>query len=342
MSRTDAFPVERLIELTENGRDIFAYELNGIPKKNIKSPLRTGDDVPSFQVKETKAGKWVAVDHNGTFKGNAIEFVQARYSLTFPQAIEKIVQDLGLREKTVTYIPKIIQEEETEKEEFQPLLIEFMDMPFTPAHHEYFNRGHLTEDFLKTKHVYAVKKWAIEKQIQKIKPDEIVFAYYAEDIDRTKILRIGPTVSKKDKWRSGVENTHIWDLFRWEGKHVEDLFVIKSRKDQLVVDLLGYATTSVQNESSAIFLNAWGEYPSNADKLLKICNKPIINFGTDEQGKKESILITEAIGCRWFNTQNSLLKMGITDNFEFVSEFDLKTLDRLLELKGFKKLNYVS
>lgn len=332
MSRKDIFDAKDIMNLTDNGRDIFEHELGYIPSKNISSPLRVGDSNPSFQVKRTSAGNWKAVDYRGNFEGNAIEFVQALYGLSFGKAIEKIVADLGLRNIRNNTKYKRIEKKEEIHIEKEPLLIEFSDMSFTKKHHEYFNRGHLSEDFLRNHDIYAAEKWAIEKKIQPILEDEIVFAYYARDIDKTKILRIGENIPAELKWRSGMNNSYLWSF--WEHDHIiDDMFVIKSRKDEMIAKFLGYDTISTQNESSKIMMG-------NVERINSISRNPIICYGTDPQGKEESIKITQATSWKWFNIQNKLYnKYGIDDLFEFSSEFGLELLDKLIQLKGFKKSN---
>lgn len=331
MSRSEVFTLEQVMNLTDNGRDIFERELGFIPSKNISSPLRTGDDNPSFQVKQTKFGNWIAIDHNGSFRGNAISFVMEMYRLSLPEAIEKVVSDLGLRERKRVYAPKIKKEISSSLKSGR-LIYDVETMPFTKRHIDYFECGGLKEDFLNSRDVNAVRKWAINGVEQHIKKDEFVFSYYAPDIDKFKILRLGENVPSEKKWRSQMDNTYLWSWYKYKGRQVDDLFVVKSRKDELILDLLGYDTISVQNESAAIFL------ANNKDKVLSICKNPIINFGTDEQGKEQSILITKELGCRWFNIQNHLYnQFGIEDNFSFSCEFGLKILDQLIQLKGFKK-----
>lgn len=330
MGRLQVFTPKKVMELTSNGRDVFLMELGHIPRKNIHSPLRTGDDDPSFQVKETKNGIWIGIDHNGSFVGNAISFVAERYSISYDKAIDKIVADLGLIKRTEVFKP--IVKVDTTIREPKIVDIDFTDKPFTARHHLYWNRGHLEESFLRKNDIYAVGAWAINGTPQKIEDDEIVFAYYAPDIDKQKILRIGPNVNKKFKWRNTCPNTYLWG-YKEITSPVDNLFVIKSRKDEMVLKFLGYDTTSVQNESATLFLTTeFGE--SNADKVLKYCKSPIINFGSDPQGVKESKIITDAIGCRWFNTQKHLVKKyDVNDNFGFACEFGLKLLDNLIKLK---------
>ena len=131
------------------------------------------------------------------------------------------------------------------------------------------------------------------------------------------------------KWTTGVPNNYLWSYYQYK-EPVDDLFGIKSRKDELILKYLGYNTISFQNESSKMIL-------SNKEKIEKICKNPIIFLGTDKQGKQTSITVTKETGWRWFNIQNHLYNnFGIEDAADFVPEFGLEKLDYLIKLKKFK------
>jgi len=330
MSRTTEITPEKIMQLTNNGRDIFEWELGNIPRKNIISPLRYGDDSPSFQVKQSSSGIWIAKDYGGNqWSGNAISFVQERYALSFPEAMNKIIEDLGFRKKSKEYKSVIKNISSIKKESNYVPFIEFNEIPFTKEGAAYWNSYHLPTDFIKANNVFQVGLWAIDKKIQQKTEGEVTFVYWAEDIKKAKILRIGPNVSKGDKWRSGMHNSYLWSYFKYKGSVVDNLFIAKSYKDELVLRYLGHDVISLQSENSRVLLES-----GNADKINNIAINKYLTLGADKQGWLTSYEITKATGWDYFNIGRTYYKReGLEDPADFVKEYGIDPLDSLIKMK---------
>lgn len=215
-----------------------------------------------------------------------------------------------------------------------PILYEFEDMPFTKKHHLYWNKGGLTEQFVKDEgDIYAVKKYAINKSVKYPKLDELMFGYlykdqYGNETNQVKLLTIGPNVSKLDKWRTNVPNDKLWYLYKI--KQNTNVFISKSNKDALVNMNCGIMSIATQSENDVIlsknipFLKE--NYPNN---------EFIINFGTDQQGKECSIKVSKEYNLKWFNTPNGVLINDVNDSFSYVSTFGMKNYINLLKNKNY-------
>jgi hypothetical protein len=316
------------MKLTNNGMDVFASEFNGIPRKKVHSPFRRDSD-PSFQIKQSKSGIWCGKDYGGNqFYGNAISFIQEKYALSFGEAMQKIIEDLGLREKSRTYSLQKIEHVPVEK---SIPYIEFTDKPFDSKHAAYWNQYHLSEAFLRENHVYQVDKWAMNKKIQPKIDGELTFCYFAPDISRSKILRIN--VPPEDKWRSGMPNSYLWNYWKYRNlkEPLNKLFTLKARKDELVFNLVGFNDTlSTQSENAKVML----ELSNNVKRINKITKRNIFVMGTDPQGKQTSIEVTKSTGWEWFNIDNHHYKNdGIEDPADFVKEYGPDLLQNMLKIK---------
>jgi hypothetical protein len=320
--------------MTDGGRNIFEYELGQIQRKNIFSPFRTEKNAPSFRVKQSVNGSWIGIDYGGdNWTGNAIAFVQKRYGLTFSEAMSKIIQDLGLATKIKEYKPIIQNIKSTPIEKDIPY-IEFDDIPFDKAHAAYWDKYYLPETFLRENNLFRVDKWAINKKVQPKTEGELTFGYWAEDIQRAKIMRIGPNVGKGDKWRSGMENSYLWNYYRYKNipEKLSYMFTWKSQKDELVARYLNYHSISTQSENAKIMLIP--ELSNNVERINAITEHNIMGFGTDPQGKATSIEITKSTGWDWFNIDNHHYKNeDIEDPADFVEGYGLEALDYLLKIK---------
>lgn len=316
MKRTQLFTKEEALEKTNGGRIIFEEVIGHIPTKNINSPLRPGDNIPSFQIK-SKKGVYYFQDFGGKQQsGNAIDFLMYLNGWTFVEALNHIKNNyFGERVENYPILTS------------SPAIIEFDDMPFSDIHKEYWKKYELEQKFLNDNNVYAVKQWAINKKKQIYTDERAIFAYYAEDIDRVKILQVGEHVKPEEKWTNNVPNTYLWWQFQFKSEKCPLLFVCKSVKDALMFKRLGHCAISVQNESSKILLK------HNVDIINSLSTFPVMVFGTDPQGKNASIEITKATGWKWFNTSNMLLKHGIEDPADLVAEFGSTILKKEIDKK---------
>lgn len=321
MSRLNiTITADEILQSTNGGRDIFERELGKIGKKCINSPLRN-DKNPSFSIFLSNNGLWMYKDFSNGDSGTAIKFLQLRYNLDYKGVLNYI--------KNNNFVLQPIQQTTVvKKEEKKELIVDWVEMPFSDRHKQYFDQYELDEPFLKTRDIYALKKIAINKRVISIPDYQYKFAYYASDIDKIKVLTLGEGVTKQEKWRSfSIENKYIWDYWRY--KECNNLFVVKSNKDAACIAKLGRCAVSLQSEDAKVFLE------NNVEKILAISKNPIILMGADQQGFDTSYAITQATGWKWFNTKKKYLqKYNINDPASLVEVYNMKKLEKELLEKG--------
>lgn len=310
--------------LQVNHYDVFKKELN-LNSANKGFCIWHKEKSPSLSVFQSNDGEWLCKCFGCSKVSNLWGFLIHKYNFTYQEALEYVKKGnfSNVTAKTNSYnsIKKNLE-------------VEFNDIPFTKKHHQYWNSYELNEEFVKSKYVYACDKYAINGKVKKVSDDRILFVYFAPDIEQCKFLFLGENVSKEEKWRSyNISNTYLWGYSELEDITCDKLFVTKSYKDQLVLNYLGYCAISTQNEDAQIMLKS-----NNVDKINKISEEIYVGFGSDEQGKNESIKITQATGWYWINTPNYALKYGINDFAEYAKEFGINTLHKEIE-KRLKKWN---
>lgn len=333
MSRCNIITLEDVHKLTDNGKLVFEKEVgNFSTNKNISSPLRAGDSNPSFRIYQSDSSIWSFKDYGGNGEaGSYITFIMTLYGLTFQQAIDKIWKDFN--GNNTKFTKKIIEKPKEIKKE--PLLFEFNDCRFNDNHKKYMDSYELDEEYLNSRDVWAVDKWAINKKIVPKTKGEFNFAYVprnekGEIINgKLKILSLGKSVEQKNKWKTNLNNSYIWWLNYV--KNCKQLWIVKSNKDALCLNKhYGIDAVITQNESSKIYLD------NNVSKIENICNNIIICYGTDEQGKTQSINITKERGYKWFNTPNLMYKMySVEDVSDYIKYFGVNSLKTLLKQKGY-------
>lgn len=265
---------------------------------------------------------------------NMFSFVMSIENCTYKEALIKINENHkhNIIKKSNIFRKSILKED---------IEIKFVDGNWTDKHLEYWS--FLEEDYkwLESKNIFAVKEWAMgtKSKMKKIAPtkNEITFAYHAPDINKCKILRIGPYIDKKDKWRNTAPNTYLW--YKHEIKEeCKDLFIVKSVKDTVLLHKLGRCAISLNNEDVNIF------FQNEAENINKLAQRKILLLGSDDQGWNMSYLGTcHAKDAEWnnwtyFNIENHLYyQFGIEDPTDYIKEggFTLKQLNNKLKEKGF-------
>lgn len=315
MSRLSKNETEDIIN---NSIEIYKKELNLIIKGNnyiSLCPLH-GEKSPSFNIN---------IDYPYLFKcfgcgetGNVISFISKLYNITYNEAIDYILNlDIKLKSN--------IKYEVKEKKE---LVIDFVDMPFNEQGHKYWNEYKLTEEFLRKNNVFQVKKYAINKKIIKHNDNRIIFAYLAVD-GKVKLLNIGESVDKSEKWKSNIKSDYLWYYEDYSSDNCNNLLLAKSVKDSLVLKYLNRCSVAVQSENAKPIIK------NCIEKLEKITKNIYVCFGSDLQGKTESLILTKATGWKHFNTKDKYLKKyDINDFAELVKVYDMKKLDEELKEKN--------
>ena len=316
---------DNIFEITNGGEFIFEKEIGKISyTQNIKSPLRKEND-PSFRLKKNSRGIVYGHDFGGNqWSGNGIELIKELYGLSFLEAIQKIAMDFGLTDKTIIVQRKLLPIQEVKP----PTVIEFNIIPFTERHLKYWEKSKIPETFLNSKNIWAISKYAINKKVFNIPSHQYCFAYYAEDIDKTKILTLGNNV--KLKWMNTASNSYLWNYSNLKDKDCNEVWVCKSYKDAVLMEYhFGKCILACQNESHKMIMQ-------NKDKIENVSNNVILLYGADKQAFTETKNIEKDTGWKSFHTPYNLYKSkGIEDPFAYVEEYGIDSLRTLLKQQNY-------
>lgn len=317
---------DEILAKTNNGCDIFQRELSNFKLgRNISSPFHT-DSTPSFRIKpSSKTGIYIGIDYKTGKIYNGITLVKEIYGLTFKQALIKIAEDFNIIKRRTHSFTKKEPESKIISQIQTPIKYEFTAIPFNKDHHLYWNRGHLSEDFLKNNNIFAASHLAVNSNVIKIPEDQLCFVYVAEDrpYGELKILRIGDSLTKNEKWRTNIPNNYLWEGYKYKNNEIplDNLWIIKSRKDEMIAKLLGINTVSVQSENETVLLD-------NLPFLQTLSTNLTLNYGSDPDGMQKSNLIKTACpDIQIYHTPLSFLP-EVNDLFSFSVKFGLETLEK--------------
>lgn len=316
MSRLSVIDADKLLRDTDGGRTIWEQELGNMPNKPINSPLRT-DKNPSFSLFNHE-GIWLFKDFAEGSSGNIFTFLMKRYGITYKQALEKVKNNSSLVPVNPQNSLKIAKKEE--------LRIDFIDCPFEDKHRQYWDKYGLDEQFLKENNVFAVSHWGFNDKIRKVQKSRAVFAYFAEDIDKVKILQVGKDVTKQEKWKNTVPNNYLWNFPETK---CNQLWVVKSYKDMLCLKKhFNFCATAVQNEDYKIL-------EPNMSRILDISEDVVLCYGSDDMAVKNCRIIQQKYNTKYFNTPKWMLKRNVIDIADCIAYYGVKKVEELLKNKGY-------
>lgn len=226
------------------------FEIGGV----FCSPLRTGDNHPSFAVYYNRfIHKLMYKDHgNGSDGGDCFKFIMRLYNCSFWEACNKINNDfnlnLGGKSQDLNLIKQFNEEISIKKEKKD---IKFLSQPFNKEDLIYWRQYGISENTLETYNVHSVNRYWVDNSIRRVYNEKYpIYAYY---FPRTKNKKIYiPNEVFPYKWFSNANNE--WDIQGYDQLPDKgDLVIItKSMKDVMCLYELGYNAVATHGEGHYI------------------------------------------------------------------------------------------
>lgn len=317
---------EEVIKFTNEGYDIYKYYLGNL-KRIMNRP---------WGKKETKLSwgifyynrNWMWKDYASEETGNCILFVQKLFGLTYNEALHKISWDFGIGGSKKNNNPVIVTWDKPDKQEFSQINI--IEKPFTKKHHDFWNIMEVSEQDCKSMNCFAVKSAAYNRSRIGIKPNEVVFAYYAADEFAFKLYFPEREINK---FKNTVSGHYLWNYNSMN--KCDKLLIQKSNKDLIVTHQITPCVIATQNESAGIFDEEM------VNKISDITNDPWIFYGSDPDGVVKCQRITKTNKWKYINIPKKYLP-DVNDSAAFVKMHNeikmgtgLKALEEFMKLKQF-------
>lgn len=288
----------------------WSFSLNKLTLNPFKH-----EDTPSFMI-GTKFGEVTHKAFNSEHRGDAISFVMQMFSLSYMEAVLKIAEDFGLKEKTQEkYLRVMSSMKRPESLDCSHIHIQAEAKPWTQQHIDYLAQGFLEPSDLNISldtTAYALDKWWINKVRQPIKKDEMGFIYKLKSPNGEWLKIYRPQADKKLKWRSSIPFQEMHGVNGLSGCDL--IIVAKSVKDAAF--LKKYITPCIcvvqAEDISAIS-------KENIDLITKAGRRVYTSFDADKKGVDASKEINEITRWGWVNTPQKLLSKGVTDWFEWAA-----------------------
>jgi hypothetical protein len=274
------------------------------------------EKTPSFNVFSGNSFKCFGCGESG--KG-VVDFYIKKENKDFVSALTDLSNDNIIINRDI--IPKsIITKKET--------TIDWVIKPYTKEGLKYWHP--ITKEYLLDNDIYQLKHLNINKKPLLLDINNLYYVYEYRNVDNQltgdcKILTIGNNVEKHNKWKTTLPNDKIWGLHKYINNPPDKLLIAKSLKDSVVNQICGFPSIATQNECSKTLKKI---IPLIQELLPN--TELIINFGSDEQGLKETIKISTHFNIRYVHTPLHLLNKKINDPFGLVKEYGIDSWKQIL------------
>lgn len=209
------------------------------------SPIRPGDDDPSFGIFERKYGhganEFLWKDQSAGVHGDIFDLVSKIYSISRWQAMQQVCADSGLG-GSVQGTPKIV---EYEPEYINETHIRIVSKQFNYRDLDYWKQYNVGERLLREYNVTAIKEyWLSKEQLVPSYPRGLGFAYRIWD----KYQLYFPHAEKHRKFRNNWTDICVPGFVQL--KYKQPLCIItKAYKDVLCLSSLGYEVIAPKSET---------------------------------------------------------------------------------------------
>jgi hypothetical protein len=235
--------------------DVFKYYIGDfIIGKAFNSPFRT-DKHASFNIGYNSITNRLYYNDYILGGGSFINFVMYKYALTYREACNKIVIDLGLQQyfhlfnldkKIPVENKKFIKSTENEIIKFKKETnLTAKTRAWLQYDIDYWKQYGISMETLKKYNVYPVEYAMIGDKIIKLELHAYVFIEYKDD-DKT--ITIYQPYSTTQKWMKN-HNSSVWYGWTQLPPKGKSLIITKSRKDIMsICENTGIPVTALQNE----------------------------------------------------------------------------------------------
>jgi|GEM_PF-2513466 len=318
----------RLLQSTNNGRDVFQYYLGVMPQpgRNITNPfLPEKQKTPSFNVFRDSHGEWRYNDFATAQSGSCLDLVMMLRGLNIPEALKLIEHDLGLFDAAIsTSHQPAVNLSKTMLPTIQPRVLDAVyRVMMTLEEAAFWQQYGIDEPTLHRFGVRAVESYrATSKKTGQpytiaAKPGQPLFAYRFEN-EWVKMYAPN-TPSYKFSWPTGQPPCYVFGLAQLPKSGGSAVLLTAGEKDALTLNAHGYAAITIGSETASI-----------PDGLLDTLygmgfGQVIICYDADETGRRRSQELAAEHQLPWVELPTELAPYGkdVSDFFRAVYRGEL-------------------
>ncbi|GAB3858769.1 hypothetical protein GCM10028822_34290 [Hymenobacter terrigena] len=298
---------DEVFRRTNNGRDVFWHYFGQEPKagRNFQNPFVGKQQTPSFNLYPNEAGEWRYKDFATQDEGSWLDFVMNLHELNMPEALIRIVQDLGLTDgvhyEAKEPQPSVVAHRNTAR------LFHATYRAFTGEELGYWQQYGIGPGILGKYGVRAVEQYNGTRANQTAytitaRTNNPIFAY---DIGEGFVKMYAPYAANKAykfTWPTGQPTGYVFGLTELSSRQ-SVILLAAGEKDAMALSAHGYAAVTVGSENVLI-------RPELVTELKRRCDELLICYDADETGRRRAVELAEEHGLRWVEWPAELLPYG--------------------------------
>lgn len=214
-------------------------------------------------------------------------YVQRKFCCNFPQALEKIAGDLGLRPPVTLRMNTSTQNiyRHTTHVTQPNTIIRIKKREWKTVDTDYwFGRYFIPRELVELYNVHPISDFWIN--LHHVRAEKVAYSYDYYYYENTLLRKIyQPLASKERKWFSNINTTVVQGIANIP-KTADLLLITKSLKDVMILKLLGYPAVATNNESSWLPEQVW-------EKFKTRYKTKVILFDNDAAGIRNAAVFSE-------------------------------------------------
>jgi hypothetical protein len=257
--------------------DIFKVYLGDFKLgETFKSPLRSGDDDPSFNIFYSKRHNCLLFKDFAGKRGDFVRLVQELFGISsYNEALQKVVYDLGIANPNIKQYKRITPIYQDRSSDNTPTQIQIKTRFWTEDDLRYWRDFGISLSTLRYFNVIPIEGYF--SFIRYVNTPGLAYAYleYKDDKLTYKIYR--PLESKSKKWRNN--NPYgVHQGYRQLPENGELLIITKALKEVMsLYETMSISSIGVQSETCYIKDTVVDEYKKRFKRVLTL-------FDSDRQG----------------------------------------------------------
>ena len=284
------------IESKISGYDLWRYYCHNFKEinKKFKSELYN-DKNPSCVIGPYRGKLYYKDFGNSSAKMSVYDYIMLKYGCTYKECLNIIANDFKIRSLDLKEYKSVVMEHIIYEK--PKIKIEIEKRPFSLIDFEYWDKYKIPLTMLDYYNVSACSSYILHKDDNLYKFAETlnnpIYAYRFNSNDEYRYKIYKPyEKNKRFKWLFDGKADYIegFDQLDWVG---DKLILTKSLKDCMVYRLFNYNAISLQGETNKL-------KPEVVNKLLKRFKEIIINYDNDSEGRKNTKLISDTYGFKYF------------------------------------------
>jgi len=256
--------------------DIFRHYLGEFTLgEPMKSPIRPGDDIPSFNVFYSKRYNCLLFKDFAGKRGDCIRLVQELLALpTYQAAIDRIYEDMSFFHA----VPKR-ELKESYKDSKSTYNINIVARGWEERDLSFWRKFGISLHALNLFNVLPISGYY--HNMYYVETPDIAYAYLEYKDERLTFKIYRPTANKRNKWRNN-NPFGVHQGYKQLPKTGKLLIITKSLKDVMsLYETMRLPSIGVQSETCFIKDTVIDEYRSRFDRVLTL-------FDNDRQGKDQA------------------------------------------------------